>query len=76
MRTRTAATSSAAASGSKARQDLVRYLDIRVHVPYILEPLERLEQVHHRLRVIPESSSEVAARRVTSAESQARTRDA
>src|SRR6516225_10165206 len=53
MRTRSAAASGVAATGSKARQDLVRYLDIRVHVPDVLQPLERLEQLHHRLRVIP-----------------------
>jgi hypothetical protein len=33
MVTRRAAASGLAAAGSKARQDLVRYLDIRVHVP-------------------------------------------
>src|SRR5215813_11471317 len=52
MRTRTAAASGVAATGSKARQDLVRYLDIRVHVPDVLQPLERLEQLHHRLRIV------------------------
>src|SRR5215472_10056244 len=52
IRIRTAAASGVAATGSKARQDLVRYLDIRVHVPDVFQPLERLEQLHHRLRVI------------------------
>src|SRR5580658_998204 len=50
MRTVSAtATGAAVAAGSNARQDLVRYLDIRVHVPYLVQPFERLEQVHHRL---------------------------
>src|SRR6185437_15268899 len=39
-----------AAPGSNARQDLVRYLDIRVHVPHIIQLFQRLEQVHHPLR--------------------------
>ena len=37
-----------AALGSNARQDLVRYLDIRVNVPYLVQPLERIQQLHHR----------------------------
>src|SRR5437870_1401085 len=37
-----------AAVGSNARQDLVRYLDIRINVPYLVQPLERIQQLHHR----------------------------
>src|SRR4029077_7679272 len=40
----------AAAAGSKARQDLVRYLDIRINVPYLVELFQGLEQVNHPLR--------------------------
>src|SRR6516164_6999078 len=52
IRTRSPTAGGVAAAGSKARQDLVRYLDIRVHVPYVLHSFERLEQLDHRLRLL------------------------
>src|ERR1700726_2234734 len=39
-----------AGAGSNARQDLVRYLDIRINVPYLVQLFERLEQMHHQHR--------------------------
>src|SRR5947208_141422 len=39
-----------AAAGPNARQDLVRYLDIRVHVPYFVQLFERFQQLHHQHR--------------------------
>ena len=39
-----ALTRAAAAAGSNARQDLVRYLDIRIYVPYFVQLFEGLEQ--------------------------------
>src|SRR5689334_10899341 len=37
----------AAPFGSNARQDLVRYLDIRVDALYVVQIFQRLEQAHH-----------------------------
>ena len=43
----------AAAPGSNARHDLVRYLDIRINVPYCVQSFQSLEQMHHQLGRLP-----------------------
>src|SRR5690349_2012300 len=40
----------ARAPGSNARQDLVRYLGIRIHVLHVIEVFEHLEEAHHGFR--------------------------
>src|SRR5689334_6958744 len=38
---------------SRARQDLVRYLDICINVLYVFQVFEGFDQVQHRLRRLP-----------------------
>src|SRR5438105_15630142 len=48
--TRAAVLAAAAkASGSNARQDFVRYLDIRINVPYVVQVFQSFQQSHHQL---------------------------
>src|SRR5512135_2800026 len=39
--------------GSNARQDLVRYLDIRIDALYVVQVFQSLEQAHHLLACLP-----------------------
>src|SRR5690348_14022872 len=41
------------ALGSNARQDLVRYLDIRIDALYVVQVFQRLQQAHHLLPGLP-----------------------
>src|ERR1700722_16147109 len=37
-------------AGSNARQDFVRYLDIRINVPYVVQVFQRFQQMHRQFR--------------------------
>src|SRR5215468_3957747 len=47
IRTLTAGPTRVTAAGSNARQDVVRYLDIRIHVPDVVQLLDRSVGVGH-----------------------------
>src|SRR5689334_24920495 len=48
-----AAVPAACAAGSNARQDLVRYLGIRVDVLHVVQVIECIEKLHHRFCGLP-----------------------